>query len=554
MRVRITWIWLVPVLLLTTFLGTVLLTYDALWFDEWITGFISNTGEFGADSEFFGNTTVTDMPVCQNILSHEYHSVLHTICIGAIDNSWPPLFFLLIMLWDFLIGSSYFLNRTLALFIGLVGVSITYRMAGDMFDKKTGFIAALLLGTTVFFTFYLHEIRGYTLYVTLPALNGWLYWRLLKKKESGRAIGWGFALSIVGTLYTHYIGIAVVFGIGLYHILFERPANILQEFRLEEEERSKSAQQWIRILKLYINGCLTYGLWLAVLYISFINESSNPRGIGIISLLRSMLQGFSNNLWFIALPAIALTLLQLKKDSIRFLWVWGLSILAISIAGNLAADFLFHPRHIMGLMPVFATLVAVGIVYAGQRSTEIVSWGLVAVWIIAGIFYGLSTDFMNNIPEHIDAVPLPAMTTIVETAESCGRENDTFIFAWNTEDEEWVQDQIVTYYLHNAPVRAVTTSRILDDSESRHESGLMPDEINEAGVEERYDYFVADAERVFLFALPEIPVQDRIQEMETRLESDGFVRCDFINRNDLVADIFVRDAEMCETIVSSCEQ
>ncbi len=554
MRLRISWVWLIPALLLTTFLGSVLLTYDALWFDEWITGFISNTGEFGADPDLFGNTTVSDMPVCQDILSHEYHSVLHTICIGAIDNSWPPLFFLLIMAWDFLIGSSYFLNRILALFIGLIGVSLTYRMADELFDKKTGLIAAVLLGTTVFFTFYSHEIRGYTLYVTLPALNGWLYWRLLKKPESGRTIAWGFALSIVGTLYTHYIGLAVAFGIGLYHILFERPPNILQEFRLDEDERSEAAQHWIRILKLYINGCLTYGLWLAVLYISFINESSNPRGIGTISLLWSMLRGFSNNLWFIALPALALTLLQFKKDSIRFLWVWGSSILAVAIAGNLAADFLFHPRHIMGLMPAFATLVAAGIVYAGQRSAEIVSWGLLVVWIIAGIFYGLSTDFMNNIPEHVDAVPLPAMTTIVESAESCGTENDTFIFAWNIVEEEWVQDQIVNYYLHNSPVAGVTISRIFDDSESRHESGLMPDEIDEGGTDVRYDYFVADAERVFLFALPEIPVQNTIQELETRLEADEFMRCEFINRDDLVADVFVRDAEMCETIVSSCGQ
>lgn len=554
MRLRITWVWLIPVLLLTTFLGSFLLTYDALWFDEWITGFISNTGQFGADPDYFGLTTVTNMPVCKNILSHDYHSVLHTICIGAIDNSWPPLFFLLIMLWDFLIGSSYFLNRTLALFTGLVGVSITYRMAGDMFDKKTGLISALLLGTTVFFTFYLHEIRGYTLYVTLPALNGWLYWRLLKHPDSGRRLRWGFALSIVGTLYTHYIGIAVVFGIGLYHVLFARPANILQEFRLDEAERSKSTQQWITILKLYINACLTYGLWVAVLYISFINESSNPRGIGTISLLWSMLQGFSNNLWFIALPALTLTFLQFKKDSIQFLWVWGLSILGVSIIGNLAADFLFHPRHIMSLMPVFATLVAVGIIYAGKRSTEIVSWGLVLVWVIAGIFYGLSTDFMNNIPEHIDAVPLSAMNTIVETAETCGAEADSFVFAWNTPDEEWVQDHIVRYYLHTTPVRAVTISRILDDSDSRHESSLMPDAIDEGNVDVRYDYFIADAERVFLFALPDMPVQDTIQEMESRLESDGFVRCEFINQDNLVADIFVRDADICEMIVSNCGQ
>lgn len=553
MRVRLTWYWLIPILLLSTFLGSVLLTYDALWFDEWITHFITNTGAIGADPDYFGATPVTDMPVCQEFLSHESHSVLHTLCIAALDNSWPPLFFLMISLWDVLSGGIYYIDRILALLIGLVGVSLTYRLGDDLFDKKTGIIAATLLGTTVFFTFYMHEIRGYTLYATIPALNALLYWQLLKNRDAGRATAWGFFFSIVAMLYTHYIGIAVIFGIGLYHVLLERPDNLLAEIRLDEEDRSAPVQHWIRILKLYINGCLTYGLWVAVLIISFINESSNPRGIGTVSLLWSMVQGFSNTLWFISIPAIALSLIQFQKREIRFLWIWGLSILGVAIIGNLAADFLFHPRHIMGLMPAFAILVAVGLVYIGNRTSDILTWGIVAVWIGAGIFYGLSTDFMNNIPQHVDAVPLSAMNSIETTAESCGTETDSFIFGWNTPEEEWVQDRIIGYYLHDTPVTAITVSRILDDEQAElHPGFIIPPDIATAGVDARYSYIVDNADRVFLFWLPDIPIQDSMEAIASRLGSDGFVPCEYINRDDLVADIFVRDGEQCETVVSSC--
>jgi len=558
MRIRFSWMWVVPVLLLTTFLGSVLLTYDAIWFDEWITYFITNTGRIGADPDLFGATAVSQMPICQDILSPDYHSILHTICITAIDNSWPPLFFLVLMAWDALVGGVYFVDRILALLIGLLAVSVTYRMASLLQDRKTGLIAALLLGTTVFFTFYMHEVRGYTLYVLMPAINGLLYWKLLKTPNIGRATRYGFALSIIATLYTHYIGIAVVFGIGLYHVLFARPQNIISKLRLDEEQRPADAQQWLTILKLYINGCLVYGLWIGVLYISFVNESLNPRSVSTFSLLWSMLIGFSNNLWFIALPAIAISLVQFKQASVRFLWVWGLSILGVAIIGNLAADFLFHPRHIIGLLPAFSTLVAIGIVYIGKRTTDVITWGLVIVWVAAGIFYGLSTDFMNAIPQHIDAVPRTTMDSIVNTAETCGTTDDTFVFLWNTPDEEWVQDHIVTYYLFGTPVTGVTLSRLVieEDGALPYDTSLMPDTVAEGDNDTRYAYFVGDAERVFIFKRPEIDASTNLQILETRLADDGFIRCPYINRDDLVADIFIRsDSDVnatCEALVTNC--
>ncbi|MEO1287451.1 MAG: glycosyltransferase family 39 protein [Chloroflexota bacterium] len=556
MRLRFAWMWLIPILLLTTFLGTVLITYDAIWFDEWITYFITNTGQIGEDPNFYGATTVAEMPICQDFLSHEYHSVAHTLCITALDNSWPPLFFLLLMLWDALVGGVVFVDRTLALFIGLTSVSVTYRMASSMTDKKTGIIASALLGTTVFFTFYLHEVRGYTLYVLMPALNGWLYWRLLKNPQAGRTTRYGFAFSIIGTLYTHYIGIAVVFGIGLYHVLFARPKDLLSSLRTDEEKRPAPSQRWLTILKLYINGCLVYGLWIGVLYISFVNESLNPRSVGTLSLLWSMTTGFSNNLWFISLPMIALSATLIRKDAVRFLWVWGLSILGVAMLANIAADFLFHPRHIIGLMPVFATLVAIGIVYLGQRTSEFVTWGLVAIWMGAGIFYGLSTDFMSNIPEHIDAVPNSVMESITSTAEMCGTDSDTFVFGWNTPEEEWVQDQVVTYYTYDVPVTGVTLSRLINENDDAltYLTGLMPEAVAEGDNATRYDYFIGDAERVFIFYRPHLPIEASLSTLNGLLTSDGFAQCPFIDPSDLMADVYVRDGEMCESVISTCGQ
>lgn len=526
MQQKSLWYWLIPVLLLSTFLSAFLLTYDALWFDEWITYFITGTGTV--------DITSVQGTICEDIPG-QGHNILHMLCIAAMDNSWPPLFFLLMMLWEFVSGDVAYIDRILALFVGLLAISATYRMGKSLFDHKTGLIAALLLATTAFFTFYQHEIRGYTLYVLMPALNGWLYWHLLNHPESKRSTRWAFALSITGTLYTHYIGVAVVLGIGIYHFFFERP-----------NPRSKTNRitpyHWLRILKLYINGCIPYGLWIAVLYISFINESLNPRSVSTLELMQAMLYAFSNNLWFIAIPALGLSLVRWKERPIRFLWVWALTILAVSIIGNIKASFLFHPRHIMGMMPAFAVLIAVGILYL-MRYTKWIVYTLVAIWVAAGSFYSLTPNFVNAIPKHIEAVPLTAMNTIVETAEQCATENDTFILAINTPEDEWVQDHILNYYLRDfRPMRYITISRILSDEYVKKQlSPLLPNDVEKMDTMGRYHYFTDNVENVYLFALPNRPIQDELEQLDSLLRDDGFKSCQFVNRTDLVATVYSKN-------------
>ena len=55
-----------------------------------------------------------------------------------------------------------------------------------------------------------------------------------------------------------------------------------------------------------------------------------------------------------------------------------------------------------------------------------------------------------------------------------------------------------------------------------------------------------------MFVLPDKPIQDSISEMQSRLESDGFSRCEYLNRDDLVTDIYVREGENCEAIIQAC--
>jgi hypothetical protein len=565
MHLRLHWAWLLPVLLLSSYLGLTLINYDALWFDEWITLFLTGTGKF--------ESSHVEGTICESIVAGEVHSFAQTLCLSAIDNSWPPLYFGLQMAWDWatggfvsmqqtcqaqsvaelcinqLVQARNFIDRCLALFFGLLAIATTYRLGRSLFNIKTGLIAAVLLGTSVFFTFYMHEIRGYTLYVFMAALNGLLYWYWLKHPQAGWGVRWGFALSITGTLYTHYIGIAVVFGIGLYHILFERPPMLWQQLRQPKEKRQESVNHWLQMLKLYINGGLVYSLWIGVLYISYVNSALLDRSIPLFDLLQGMLMGFSNNLSVLALIVLLVAAVHWKERPIRFLWVWGLCVLGVAMLGNIYADFLFHPRHIMGLMPAFMLLLAAGILRIPKFS-GVLGWGILALWLGAGLFYSHSTSLMNSIPRHVDAVPLSAMNSIVETAAQCGTSDTSFVLGINTPDEEWVQDHIIGYYLGDFPMKSVSQSRIMDDELVKAQiSPLLSDELETGTVLDRFEYFTNEARAVYLFSLPNQAIEAEIASFQNLLETSGFVACEpFINRPDLIGQVFVRDAEQCAAV------
>lgn len=534
------WIWMIPVLLLVMALGTIHLTDDAIWFDEWITYFITGTGELG-------DRTTADTPLCGEVAIFQ-SAPLDMICLAAIDNSWPPAFFILLGIWDKVVSFGVLLSdRVLALFIGLLAVSITYRFGKKLFNHQVGLMAALLLGTSAFFVYYLHEVRGYTLYVLFPALNGWLYWRLLTNYErSKRATRWGFVFSLAGSLYTHYIAAAAVLGIGIYHFLFERPTSRQKR----GETQHLSPRYWSAILKYWVNGCLLFAPWIAVLIVSFLNESVTNRSVSTWTLLNNMLYGFANNLWWIALPALLAALITWRKREMRFLWVWGLTILGVAILGNIFADFLFHPRHIIGMMSAFVLLVVAGLMTIFQSRQWLV-WVFVGIWVGAGIIYSATPDFMTALPRHISTIPQSAMNTIVETVNECAASDDLVVLAIDTPDTEWVYTQPVEYYLPD--VENLTLLGLLVTDERQAESPLLPIDLEDADFSTRVDVFTENVPTVWLFTLPDLPIQDNLLVFDTMLQERNYTPCTIVDRDDILGFAYTQTSS-CERIVACAGQ
>jgi hypothetical protein len=294
---------------------------------------------------------------------------------------------------------------------------------------------------------------------------------------------------------------------------------------------------------------LLYTFWIAVLYISYVNSALLDRSIPLQDLLLAMMTGFSNNLSILALLLLLFAAWYWKERPIRFLWVWGLCVLGVAMLGNIYADFLFHPRHIMGLMPAFMLLLAAAILRIPTFRT-VVSGLILVLWVGAGIYYSHSTTLMNNLPRHLDAVGLSTMNSMVETAAACGTEETSFVLGMNTPDEEWVQDHIISYYFGDFPMKSISLSRIVDDETVKANiSPLLSDELEAGTVLDRFHYFTDDAQAVYFFTLPNQPLDEEIASFESLLADGGFVACEpIINRTDLLGQVYVRDSALCEAV------
>lgn len=527
MRLKIWWL-VIPILLLATWFAAPQLAVDALWSDEVMTHFMSTTSIY------------------------EPSSIVQLLLRTAVDRAWPPGFYLAMLGWENLVGGTLYVDRAIGLMFGLLAIATVYQLGRTVFTPMVGAIGALLLTTSGFFAFYLHEMRGYTMYVFFVAMASWLYWLLMKSSyHEKRWVRWGFAVMVAGALYTHYIAVGAVLGIIIYHFAIELPRT--RQTRTDNEQSNALLQRWQVITRMGFIGCLTYVPWMAILLYSLFIEAENTRGEPPLRLLQSMIYGFTNNLWWIALPALVISLIWLReRDSIRFMWITGLSVLIVAMLGNLYASFLFHPRHIMGLMPAFMLLIAFTL-WEFRRYSKPVVGVLIGIWAGAGILNAQSTDFMNQIPKHVRTIDIRFINTVQDTIASCVQPNDTVIMGIDVPAEEWTHDLTVTYYFARTnDYRIATVSHLLPDLD--YYRLILSRELELAPREARIDYLTEQAENIWVISRTDVTISDELMTLDTILSDAGFEACGtFLERSVVNGQVYSRGERVtCDTIQLSC--
>jgi 4-amino-4-deoxy-L-arabinose transferase-like glycosyltransferase len=114
----------------------------------------------------------------------------------------PPLYYALAWLWARLFGDGEVALRSLSAVLGTAAVPVAFLAARELFDRRTGLVAAALVAVNPFFVWYSQEARSYSLLVLMAALSLLAWARALNVPSAGRLAIWAAVGALA--LLTHW--------------------------------------------------------------------------------------------------------------------------------------------------------------------------------------------------------------------------------------------------------------------------------------------------------------------------------------------------------------
>jgi len=132
---------------------------------------------------------------------------LETLRIVTADNH-PPAYVIVLKLWATVAGHSEWALRFPSVVFSCAAVWLTAAAADTLLDRTAARWAAWMAALSPFLLQHAQEARMYALVAPLAALHLLLLVRFVTGKTP--ALGWGFALSAIALVGTHYYAVFFV--------------------------------------------------------------------------------------------------------------------------------------------------------------------------------------------------------------------------------------------------------------------------------------------------------------------------------------------------------
>ncbi|MEJ2212269.1 MAG: glycosyltransferase family 39 protein [Anaerolineae bacterium] len=336
------------------------LTFQPLWWDEgW--------------SLYFA---ASDVPSLLDLTSVDIH---------------PPLYYLLLRLWEALAGSGVVSVRLFSVLIGTAAVPLIYLLGRRMLGRRGGLLAALLLALSPFHVYYSQEVRMYGL-VTLLGLAAFYFAHRWASRPwaTSRGPGWGsllgYALAAAAALYTQYYVAFLLLGLNLalaLHWLRRRPPAAMLRRRAAAWLAAQAA-----VLLLFLPW-LVYAAGRLATYVRFkVGVEADP-SLGPLAYLGRHLAAFAwghlaglEGWWWLGLLPLALLLAGLALwrlapgresgtepagDGRADVWTWAGAVAGVALVCGFLVNLAlpFNPprseRLLLLALPAFLLLVSGGL-------------------------------------------------------------------------------------------------------------------------------------------------------------------------------------------------
>jgi hypothetical protein len=372
--------------------------------------------------------------------------------------------------WGSAVGWTEFATRALSLFAGLIAVAGVFRLGWTLSKRPlVGLGAAAFLGTSVWYIYFLHEMRVYMLMVMFTVLLLLFYRRIMYGKSEPRLWSYiAFAL-ITGLLVnSHYFAVLPLAVIGLWHL-----AQLI---------RKRPDRRWWSVIGAWALSSIMLIPWLINVQRAAQPSHNQARVAADLALLAQVISdtftAFSNT--SVAL-LIVLLVLSLMARRARWVWITGLMMLVL----NLVAYYLFgliELRYNMAILPFLAILAGFGLDELAKR--RIPPLLIVGIWA-AGIIPLEGNFQMERIIQHWPGQPIREMAQVLKPEVA---PDDVIINLIGDEDRSTLAAHSLVYYMGDFGARIEIV-----------ENNFRPDTQTFAA---RIRQAVGDANRVWLLHDP----------------------------------------------------
>ena len=292
-----------------------------------------------------------------------------------------PLYFVILNVWDRLVGRDLFTFRLLSLYFGALTIVFTFRLALITGNRDVAMSAVILISFLAFTRYYTQVVRMYSLLPMLTALVMWAYWMVVSAAAPIPRWRW-VALILAGASLAaaHNFGFIGLAALGLYHLLFV-----------------KKNRTWLHVCLAAMVAALLYSPWLPVLRKAIaIRDVPVSDSLPLLESVSALLGIYSNGLIVIipiAIAAGALSLGRLQKPG-RYILFVALAITLLMLAANEITPVLIARRIRYTIILAAPLCCAIAIALDRLPWKKVARAALLALWI-AGCFVYADSDDME---------------------------------------------------------------------------------------------------------------------------------------------------------------
>jgi mannosyltransferase len=149
----------------------------------------------------------------EGISAHQLTRSFPDIVRAAALDTHPPLYYSALKAWSDLVGSSELGLRSFSAAWGVLAVVLAWLIGRRLFGALPASVAALLLAVAPLAVYYSQEVRMYTQVTAFGLLAVYAY----TKRNN-----WLYALAGIATLYSQYLGVAMLCALNLHALVWWR--------------------------------------------------------------------------------------------------------------------------------------------------------------------------------------------------------------------------------------------------------------------------------------------------------------------------------------------